>query len=51
MAAIPERLDVAVTTPAVHVRKLMLDYTDENTIGSSISIYVARFCFFAPSAA
>ena len=23
------RLDVAVTTPAVHVRKLMLDYTDE----------------------
>jgi NAD(P)-dependent dehydrogenase (short-subunit alcohol dehydrogenase family) len=24
-----KRLDVAVTTPAVHVRKLMLDYTDE----------------------
>jgi NAD(P)-dependent dehydrogenase (short-subunit alcohol dehydrogenase family) len=24
-----ERLDVAVTTPAVHVRKLMCDYTDE----------------------
>ena len=23
------RLDVAVTTPAIHVRKLMLDYTDE----------------------
>jgi NAD(P)-dependent dehydrogenase (short-subunit alcohol dehydrogenase family) len=23
------RLDVAVTTPAVHVRKMMLDYTDE----------------------
>jgi NAD(P)-dependent dehydrogenase (short-subunit alcohol dehydrogenase family) len=23
------RLDIAVTTPAVHVRKLMLDYTDE----------------------
>jgi NAD(P)-dependent dehydrogenase (short-subunit alcohol dehydrogenase family) len=31
-AAIPAahaRLDVAVTTPAIHVRKLMLDYTDE----------------------
>src|SRR3974390_3246293 len=24
-----KRLDIAVTTPAVHVRKLMLDYTDE----------------------
>jgi NAD(P)-dependent dehydrogenase (short-subunit alcohol dehydrogenase family) len=24
-----QRLDVAVTTPAIHVRKLMLDYTDE----------------------
>jgi NAD(P)-dependent dehydrogenase (short-subunit alcohol dehydrogenase family) len=24
-----KRLDVAVTTPAIHVRKLMLDYTDE----------------------
>jgi NAD(P)-dependent dehydrogenase (short-subunit alcohol dehydrogenase family) len=24
-----ERLDIAVTTPAIHVRKLMLDYTDE----------------------
>jgi NAD(P)-dependent dehydrogenase (short-subunit alcohol dehydrogenase family) len=23
------RLDIAVTTPAIHVRKLMLDYTDE----------------------
>jgi NAD(P)-dependent dehydrogenase (short-subunit alcohol dehydrogenase family) len=23
------RLDVAITTPAIHVRKLMLDYTDE----------------------
>ena len=29
IAAKHERLDVAVTTPAVHVRKLMLDYTDE----------------------
>jgi NAD(P)-dependent dehydrogenase (short-subunit alcohol dehydrogenase family) len=24
-----KRLDIAVTTPAIHVRKLMLDYTDE----------------------
>jgi NAD(P)-dependent dehydrogenase (short-subunit alcohol dehydrogenase family) len=24
-----QRLDIAVTTPAIHVRKLMLDYTDE----------------------
>jgi NAD(P)-dependent dehydrogenase (short-subunit alcohol dehydrogenase family) len=24
-----QRVDVAVTTPAIHVRKLMLDYTDE----------------------
>src|SRR3974390_1288915 len=24
-----KRLDVAVSTPAIHVRKLMLDYTDE----------------------
>jgi NAD(P)-dependent dehydrogenase (short-subunit alcohol dehydrogenase family) len=24
-----ERLDIAVTTPAIHVRKLMLDYTDD----------------------
>jgi NAD(P)-dependent dehydrogenase (short-subunit alcohol dehydrogenase family) len=24
-----QRLDVAVTTPAIHVRKLMLDYTDD----------------------
>ena len=29
IAAKHKRLDVAVTTPAVHVRKLMLDYTDE----------------------
>ena len=26
---IGRRIDVAVTTPAIHVRKLMLDYTDE----------------------
>jgi len=24
-----KRIDIAVTTPAIHVRKLMLDYTDE----------------------
>jgi len=24
------RRDIAVTTPAVHVRKLMLDYTDDD---------------------
>src|SRR5580692_5753020 len=24
-----KRLDIAVTTPAIHVRKLMLDYTDD----------------------
>jgi NAD(P)-dependent dehydrogenase (short-subunit alcohol dehydrogenase family) len=29
IAAKYPRLDVAVTTPAIHVRKLMLDYTDE----------------------
>ncbi|HEV3397591.1 MAG TPA: SDR family oxidoreductase, partial [Xanthobacteraceae bacterium] len=29
IAARHVRLDVAVTTPAIHVRKLMLDYTDE----------------------
>jgi NAD(P)-dependent dehydrogenase (short-subunit alcohol dehydrogenase family) len=29
IAAKHSRLDVAVTTPAIHVRKLMLDYTDE----------------------
>jgi NAD(P)-dependent dehydrogenase (short-subunit alcohol dehydrogenase family) len=29
IAATHERLDIAVTTPAIHVRKLMLDYTDE----------------------
>jgi NAD(P)-dependent dehydrogenase (short-subunit alcohol dehydrogenase family) len=29
MAAKHARLDIAVTTPAIHVRKLMLDYTDE----------------------
>jgi len=29
IAAKHQRLDVAVTTPAVHVRKLMLDYTDD----------------------
>jgi len=29
IAARHERLDIAVTTPAIHVRKLMLDYTDE----------------------
>src|SRR5271155_22686 len=25
-----QRLDIAVTTPAIHVRKLMVDYTDED---------------------
>jgi len=29
IAAKHPRLDIAVTTPAIHVRKLMLDYTDE----------------------
>jgi len=29
IAATHKRLDVAVTTPAIHVRKLMCDYTDE----------------------
>jgi NAD(P)-dependent dehydrogenase (short-subunit alcohol dehydrogenase family) len=29
IAATHKRLDVAVTTPAIHVRKLMYDYTDE----------------------
>jgi NAD(P)-dependent dehydrogenase (short-subunit alcohol dehydrogenase family) len=29
IAAAHKRLDIAVTTPAIHVRKLMLDYTDE----------------------
>jgi NAD(P)-dependent dehydrogenase (short-subunit alcohol dehydrogenase family) len=29
IASTHKRLDIAVTTPAVHVRKLMLDYTDE----------------------
>lgn len=29
IAATHESLDIAVTTPAIHVRKLMLDYTDE----------------------
>jgi NAD(P)-dependent dehydrogenase (short-subunit alcohol dehydrogenase family) len=29
IAAAHQRLDIAVTTPAIHVRKLMLDYTDE----------------------
>jgi NAD(P)-dependent dehydrogenase (short-subunit alcohol dehydrogenase family) len=29
IAGAHERLDIAVTTPAIHVRKLMLDYTDE----------------------
>jgi len=29
IAAKHQRLDIAVTTPAIHVRKLMLDYTDE----------------------
>jgi len=29
IAATHKKLDIAVTTPAIHVRKLMLDYTDE----------------------
>jgi NAD(P)-dependent dehydrogenase (short-subunit alcohol dehydrogenase family) len=29
IASTHKRLDIAVTTPAIHVRKLMLDYTDE----------------------
>ena len=29
IASTHQRLDIAVTTPAIHVRKLMLDYTDE----------------------
>jgi NAD(P)-dependent dehydrogenase (short-subunit alcohol dehydrogenase family) len=29
IASTHKRLDIAVTTPAVHVRKLVLDYTDE----------------------
>jgi NAD(P)-dependent dehydrogenase (short-subunit alcohol dehydrogenase family) len=29
IASAHKRLDIAVTTPAIHVRKLMLDYTDE----------------------
>src|SRR3984885_1321941 len=29
IATTHKRLDIAVTTPAIHVRKLMLDYTDE----------------------
>jgi len=30
IATTHQRLDIAVTTPAIHVRKLMLDYTDED---------------------
>ena len=45
------RLDIAVSTPAVHVRKLMLDYKDEEYDQSSTSICAVRSCSCALSAA
>ena len=51
VASTHKRLDIAVTTPAVHVRKLMLDYTnDEYDLVADLNLR-GTFLFLAPSAA